>query len=258
MTLLAAKLLAAPLLILWCSLAARRWGDAVGGWLVGLPLTSGPVALFLALEQGPDFVVQSSAGSLVGVAGQAFFCMAYGAMAATGWPAALVAGTLAYVASVGILVPMHLSHAVILVLCFAALALALLSLPRRQKRGVRVPHPWWDLPARMVTVTVLVIVLTSLAEVLGDRLSGVLPTFPVMAMALTVFAHRIQGSASAIEVLRGMAASLYGFAMFFLVLGRVIAGVSLPVAFAAAIAAALLTQAVSWQVMRFITGRAPA
>src|SRR5215218_6073961 len=35
---------------LLASLAVRRWGDAIGGWLVGLPLTSGPVAAFLAIQ----------------------------------------------------------------------------------------------------------------------------------------------------------------------------------------------------------------
>ena len=44
------KLVLTPALIAAASLAARRWGQAVGGWLVGLPLTSGPVAVFIALE----------------------------------------------------------------------------------------------------------------------------------------------------------------------------------------------------------------
>jgi len=41
---LAFKLLLTPALLGLVSLAGRRWGPAVSGWLVGLPLTSGPVA----------------------------------------------------------------------------------------------------------------------------------------------------------------------------------------------------------------------
>src|SRR5579859_3857923 len=44
------KLLLTPFFIGLISLANRRWGTKVGGWLVGLPLTSAPVTLFIALE----------------------------------------------------------------------------------------------------------------------------------------------------------------------------------------------------------------
>ena len=60
----ALKLLLAPLLILLATLAGRRWGPAVGGWLAGLPLTSGPVSLILALEQGPEFAARAALGTL--------------------------------------------------------------------------------------------------------------------------------------------------------------------------------------------------
>jgi hypothetical protein len=49
------KLVLTPLLIGAASLAGRRWGPAIAGWLVGLPLTSAPVALFLALDLGIGF-----------------------------------------------------------------------------------------------------------------------------------------------------------------------------------------------------------
>jgi len=44
---LALKLVATPTLILLATLAGRRFGNAIGGWVVALPLTSGPIALFL-------------------------------------------------------------------------------------------------------------------------------------------------------------------------------------------------------------------
>jgi hypothetical protein len=77
MSLVLFKLVISPLLLAVASLATRRWGAAVGGFLVGLPLTSGPVSVFLALEGGPTFAVQATAGSLAATAGQAGFCLAY-------------------------------------------------------------------------------------------------------------------------------------------------------------------------------------
>ena len=82
---LALKLILTPILIMTASLASRRWGQAVGGWLVGLPLTSGPIAFFIAMEQGTHFAARAAEGSLVGTAAQAGFSLAYGAVADRSW-----------------------------------------------------------------------------------------------------------------------------------------------------------------------------
>jgi hypothetical protein len=60
------KLVVTPALIGAASLAGRRWGAAVGGWLVGIPLTSAPIALFLALDHGAHFAASASVGMLLG------------------------------------------------------------------------------------------------------------------------------------------------------------------------------------------------
>ena len=57
---LALKLSLTPILILAASLASRRWGNAIAGWIVGLPLTSGPVSLFFTFSQGPRFAEQAA------------------------------------------------------------------------------------------------------------------------------------------------------------------------------------------------------
>ncbi|HJT57053.1 MAG TPA: hypothetical protein VJ761_11200, partial [Ktedonobacteraceae bacterium] len=71
------KLFLTPVLIGLVSLAGRRWGPAVSGWLVGLPLNSGPVALFLALEQGKTFAAAAAVGTLLGQISVACFCLTY-------------------------------------------------------------------------------------------------------------------------------------------------------------------------------------
>jgi hypothetical protein len=73
----ALKLLLAPMLIALASLAARRWGPSVGGWLVALPLTSGPVLFFLALDHGASFAAAAAVGALAGLAAIAAFAFAY-------------------------------------------------------------------------------------------------------------------------------------------------------------------------------------
>jgi hypothetical protein len=61
---LALKLVLTPALIGVVSLAGRRWGPGVSGWLVGFPLTSGPVAFFLALDHGVRFAAAAAVGSM--------------------------------------------------------------------------------------------------------------------------------------------------------------------------------------------------
>ena len=67
MSLLPLKLLVTPLLMWLVSIAARRWGSLVGGLIAGMPLTSGPISVYLALEQGAAFADQSAIGALVGI-----------------------------------------------------------------------------------------------------------------------------------------------------------------------------------------------
>lgn len=125
-----------------------------------------------------------------------------------------------------------------------SLVVALTALPAATSRAVAVMSPRWDLPARMVIATALVLTITGLAALLGPRLSGVLASFPVYAAILTVFAHRA-GPAPAVQVLRGLLMGLFAFAGFFVVLGVLIERVGMTVAFVAAITCAIAIQAIS-------------
>jgi hypothetical protein len=83
-TTLALKLILTPALIGSSTLAGRRWGPALGGWLVGLPFTSGPVALFLVLDYGAAFGAQAAGGMLTGTISQVAFTLAYRRLARRG------------------------------------------------------------------------------------------------------------------------------------------------------------------------------
>jgi len=235
------KIVLTPLLIAAASLAGRRWGPAVGGWFVGLPLTSGPIALFLALDHGAGFAAAAAVGSLTGALAEAAFCLAYAAAARAGWPSALAAATAAFAIAAALLQRVALSPAAAAVCAFAALVLALALMPRRRATAAPPPPPAWDLPARMVITTALVLAITGAAATLGPRLSGVLATFPVYAAILTIFAHRASGAA-AVQVLRGLLLGLFAFAGFFVVLGALIEPLGVAAGFALATAAALAIQ----------------
>jgi hypothetical protein len=250
MDLLIVKLALTPTLLLAASLVVRRWGEAVGGFMVGLPLTSGPVSVFLALEHGPAFAAQATAGSLVATIAQAAFCVVYCRLARRGWPTALAGACATFAAVAGFLQWIAPPETLLMLVAVLSTALALNLVPNVVARTARFDPPWWDLPSRMVLITGLVVGVTLLADYVGARASGVLASFPFLVIILTVFAHRMNGPLAAQQVIRGMLTGLLGFASFFYVLSLTLTRWDLYSAYGAAILCTLAIQAFSLYRMR--------
>ena len=249
MSLLAIKLIVTPLVVLAATLAARRWGDAVGGWLVGLPLTSGPVSVFLALEQGPAFAAHAADGSLAGVIAQAAFCFGYAALARRGAAAALVSGTLAYGAFAAVLLDAGLSTFALFLATVVALTILLWLMPRHPAQPGNAVG-WGEALLRMAATTALVVGLTSAATALGPGVAGSAASFPLIGASIAVFAQLGPGQAAGVAVMRGMASALYAFAVFFLIVSLAMTRMPLAAAFGLATMGALVAQAATLRLLR--------
>jgi len=250
MDLLLLKLTLTPALIAGASLAGRRWGHAVSGWVVGLPLTSAPVAFFLALERGHTFAASAALGALAGAVAEAAFCVAYAWTArAAGWGPSLAVASVAFALAGAVLQVAPLALASVAVAVPASLLIALRLVGGDAVAAIPTVRPAWDLPVRMLAATGLVLAITESAAVLGPRLSGILATFPVYAAILTIFAHRADRRAAP-QVLRGLLLGLFAFGAFFVVLALTIERFGVAGAFALAGAAALLIQGGSYLAMR--------
>ena len=95
------RLLLVPALVAGVTLAVRRWGPAVGGWLAGLPIVAGPILVFYALEQGSRFAAAASAATLAGLIGTVAFAIAYaGGAARLPWYACMIIGWTVYAAMI--------------------------------------------------------------------------------------------------------------------------------------------------------------
>ena len=216
----------------------------MGGWLVGLPLTSGPVAFFLALDHGAGFAAAVVLGSLAGALAEGAFCLAYGYVARRGRIVALACACGAFALVAVGLQPLPFPLLVLAPIVFGALAAALRLMPAGAAAKDTMPPPRWDLPVRMAVTTALVVGLTEAAPLVGPRLSGVLAAFPVYAAILTAFAHRT-GAAPAMQVLRGLLFGLFSFTAFFVTLGALLERVGIAAAFLVAIVVALAVHAAS-------------
>jgi len=251
------KVVVTPALIAAATLAGRRWGDRLSGWLVGLPLTSGPVLFFLAIDQGSRFATTAALAVLVGTISQVAFAVAYAwAAARTGWPVATAAGCAVFALSTIGFQRVSLPALPAFALVTASLMLATLLMPRSRPAARRVSASRWDLPVRIVVATGLVLLLTGIASAIGPHLTGLLSPFPVYAGVLTIFAHR-QSADAAINVLRGLLLGLFSFAAFFLVLAIGLSGFSIGLAFLVATGTALLIQGLTLRAVRGAGERRP-
>jgi hypothetical protein len=240
------KFILAPLLIGLVSLAGRRWGPAVAGWLLGLPLNSGPILVFLLIEQGPQFTVDAARGTLLGILAWAAFCVtyAYCCVRMSWWWSTLI-GWVAYAVAALVILPLRTNVVWTFVLVVLVLAVVLLTFPRpAQLNSPQSSQPRHEIWLRMASATAMVVALTSAAKLLGPTRSGILSAFPAYTTILAVFSHR-QGTASAVRVLKGVSAGLYTAATFFLTLSLALQHFGGAVSFALAGGAALLVQGIS-------------
>ncbi len=255
MFILATKLILTPALIGLVSLAGRRWGPTVSGWLIGLPLTSAPVALFLALSHGTAFASAASVGILGGTISQVAFSLAYSWSARRfRWPLAVTLSGFTFLLSTAALQRLNTPLLPLYALVLLSLVTGLFLIPNDS--GVTLATskpPRWDIPARMIVATSFVVLLTGAAPTLGPLLTGLLSPLPLYAATLAVFAHHFDGAMPAAGVLRGMLLGLFSFANFFLVLALLLEPAGIAVAFGVAIVVALATQGCSLLIVRRAT-----
>jgi hypothetical protein len=244
--LLALKLFLAPVLIGMVSIAGRRWGPTVGGWLVSLPLTSAPVILFLAIEQGTAFASSAAQNTLMGIMSVASFCLVYYWFSFRfSWLISMLAGWVAFFALTFIEESVILPILFSFVIVTAFLTVVLTGMPIDQSKDLAMIPPRWDTPLRMLVATAFVLSLTGAAAVLGPQLSGLLAPFPMFTTILAVFTHHLQGAHFARRLLRAVVAGSFTFVIFFLVISLLVNRWGIAVAFGLALLAALATHSAS-------------
>jgi uncharacterized membrane protein YfcA len=258
--LLALKLLLVPTFLLLVSLAAKRWGPSVAGWLAGLPLVAGPILFFLAVEHGNAFASSAAAASLSAVFASVAFSLVYShAAQRLGWQPALFAAMVAW--GCGVVALSFLPANALLSLFVAALTLfsAPHFFPKVSARPGTHSVSKSELGCRMGAGAMLTVGVTLASGAVGAGWSGLFAVFPVLTIVLAVFSHRTHGAAFVATLLGAMAKGLYSFAAFCFVLSASLVKFGAPVAFLSASLAAVLVQVLTKRHLTpRSTGRAPA
>lgn len=242
------KLFLVPGLVALITLAGRRWGPSMAGWLSGFPVVAGPTLLFIALDQGAIFAAQAAHVTLMAVLGNVAFGVTYAWTALHyRWYVCATAGVLAFVLVSSVLVTLHPSPWVALAMALIGLQLAARLSPSavfvNPGRAVSV----WELPVRCLAAGALATTVALFAARLGPVGSGMLTIFPVMGMVLSVFSHIAWGGQGAIHLLAGIIKGLYAFVVFCLVLTVALPPIGTAAAFGIAFGVAVLIQGLTFK-----------
>jgi hypothetical protein len=245
------KLIMTPLLIASVTLVGRRWGAGVSGWLMGFPLTSGPVSIFLALQYGRLFAAKAAVGTMGGIASVCVFCLVYSLVARkAGWPVSAAAAIVAFFVAIFLWNMASLALIPTMIIDVIVVTLILLAMPWRQTVEGTVATPRWDIPARMLVATAFVVGLTTFAASLGAQLSGLLSPFPTFSTVIAVFTHHQQGADTASQLLRGVVVGTFSFLSFFLVVAVLLPVVPMFWTYLAATAASIGVNSVALRFVR--------
>ncbi len=245
------RLFMTPLLIATVTLIGRRWGPGVSGWLIGFPLTSGPVSLILALQYGSGFAAQAAVGILGGLISICAFNLAYSVVSRRGnWLISATAAAVAFLVVTAIQNSVSLALLPTFALALIAIGSALRLIPKHALPMGAAQVSRWDLPARMIVATTFVLALTGLAPLLGPQLSGLITPFPVFGTVLAAFAHHQQGAAAARNLLRGMTVSLLGVTGFMLAVGGLLTSLGIGWTYALAVVVVIVVNGLAFRMIR--------
>jgi len=248
------KLTIAPLLILLITYAQKRFGSFVSGIIPGLPITSGPISYFIALEQGKLFAANSAVASLYGMSGIGLFCFSYLVVSRRFgvFKSLFTALSIWCVFSIiTLFFPVDIIVASVVSLCIL-LGLTVISTKLNISVDAKPLNARWELPVKMVLVTSFIMLVTFISQHIGSAWSGLISTFPVILAVMGSVAHFSNKQASTFKILNGGIIGSLGGCVFFAVIALALKlnFVIWQVYAAAAVCSTLFTIVVSYFVNR--------
>lgn len=213
---LLAKMVVAAIVVVGASVIAERSSPLMAAMVATLPVSAGPVYVFLALEHDQAFIGQAALGSMGSNMAAGFYCVAYVWLAQRhGALVSIAAALLAWIAAVFVLKQAALPlipNLVLMLVIFAGSTLV--TRPYLRARPLNASaRTWYAIPVRALAVALLVAVVTSISAGVGPVWSGILATFPIVLSSLAAILHpRIGGPATAAAMANAIP-GLFGFGL---------------------------------------------
>lgn len=199
--------------LLAATVTAERAGPLVGGLVATLPISAGPIYIFLAIDHGAQFIGVSALGSLVSNGINVVFALTYALLAQKRSLAVSLGGAFALWIGLNWLTSfVTWSLPTAIVFNVAVLVVSLwLSASLRYVASPRVVARWHDLVMRAVMVALLVGTVVTLSYHIGPMVSGNLAVFPIVLSSIIVILHRRVGGPATAAVMANAIIGLGGF-----------------------------------------------
>ena len=237
------------------TVTAERAGPVVGGLVATLPISAGPVYVFLAMDHTAPFIAQSAVASLVINGANGIFATVYALLAQKRSLFVSLAG--AYLAwLVFVLTTRAIDWRFAGAAAMNIVVLGICMVLARAMRHARMPpfHArWTDMLLRAAMVAVLVAVVVTFSFQLGAAGSGVFAVFPVVMTSIALVMHPRMGGKASAAVLANTPLGLLGFACACAVLHLTAEPLGTP----AGLTLALLSS-LAWSLLMMLALRTPA
>lgn len=210
------KMAVAASIVVGCSLLAERTGPLLAAMIATLPISAGPVYVFLAMDHDAAFLSAGALGSMSSNLGNACLSLVYVLLAQRfGVFVSLGAGLAAWLSAVTLLRELAPSFLVLLVLTVVGYSsLHLIFQPYLAARPAKPPgRLWYVIPLRAAAVATLTGVVTTLSAKVGPGWSGVLAAMPLVLSSLIAILHSRMGGPASAAVIANSALGLLGFGL---------------------------------------------
>lgn len=193
------------------SLAARRFGHAVGGALAGMPMIIGPLLGLLLLDHSAEQVRAIALGTLVCLPATLVNIVTFARCGFRHrWPVCLAAATGAYLLLGSALLALDLPPLWVCALAFVAPGVGVGAIPRQLLVAAPVPLPGVELAWRVLAAVTVAAAVILGAGVLPAAASGLLLAIPIAGSVLPCFTLPRHGAAATAALLQGFAWGQHG------------------------------------------------
>jgi hypothetical protein len=212
---LSAKMIVTAGFLLAATIVAERAGPLVGGLVATLPISAGPVYLFLALDHDAHFIGQAALGSLGTNVINVIFAVTYTLLAQKGSLAVSLGGAyLVWLALIYAFGAAQWSLAQAIAVNAAVIGLSMWAVRSfRHVRVLAVQPRWYELVLRAAMVATLVGVVVTLSFTIGPSLSGKLAVFPMVLTSIMIILHRRIGGPATAAIMANTIVGFGGFAV---------------------------------------------